>query len=91
MRQMDCFFKFDEHTAENLAQHDQFRRDSAAALESLSQPKETRGTLVHNVDEKFPILDEDSLNRLLLPSLDYASKTLEKARAAKAENQPAAA
>ena len=42
---------------------------------------------MHNVDEKFPVFEQDDLDRLLQPSLDYAAKTLEKARAAKAEEQ----
>ena len=74
------FFQFDEHTPENLAKHNQFRRDSQAALEMITSPGYEVKNYVHNKEEVFDIFDADDLAKLLDPAFDHARKTLHAAR-----------
>ena len=79
------FFEFDQHTPENLAKHEQFRTDSAAALDSICDPNHVQTYYTHQKEEVFPIFDEEDLQRLLEPAFDHAGKKLKEAADAKGE------
>ena len=76
------FFEFEEHTEANLALHNKFRADSAAALDEVCTPGHPVKSFTHNTEEVFDILDADDLSELLNPANDYARKTIQKAEAA---------
>lgn len=62
------YFKFDSHSAEDLQNHYKYRIDSATNLDNLFDPNIARGELRHNVDENFPLLDEEDFCELLVPA-----------------------
>lgn len=56
------FFEFDEHTPEALAQHNQFRTDSQAALDRVCSPDyQNEASFEHNGGETIPLFDDEDL------------------------------
>ena len=70
------FYKGAEHTAENRAKHNQFRRDNAETIKHVSSEAYIPSTYVHNHgDERITLLDdEDTGGKVIEPAMDHAAK-----------------
>ena len=71
------FFEFEEHLPENLAAFNKFRADNANSVIAVTEPGYQPYTLVHNELGVVPMHDEEDIEKLLLPSIDQARKTME--------------